>query len=429
MPGFTIIWSGQFLSMLGSGMTRFALIFWLYGETGSATSLGLLGLASFAPTILLAPFAGILIDRISRSLAMALSDLGAVLGTACIFVLYIGGSLETWHLYALGIWSGTFESMQWPAYAASVATMVEKKDYARANGLLGMAGSASMVFSPMVAAFLLKWAGLTTILTIDLFTFVLAVLTLVWVRIPNPERTSNAPKTISQQLLFGFNYILKRKSLLYLQFLPLFHNFFRQFTLILLPAMILARTDGDILALGTAEAALGIGGAVGGIVIGAWGGPKKKIHIVFLGRFWDGLLGQLLIGVGQTVSTWSIGCFLLFFSGPVMDGCGTAIWQSKVPPDIQGKVFAARRMIAHIIAPFAMLIAGVLADSVFEPNMAPDRPWTSYFGWIVGTGPGSGMALIMVLSGIFTAFLGVWGYLCPSVRLVEDLVPDYDSST
>ena len=185
MKGFAIVWVGQLLSMLGSGMTRFGLILWLYEETGSATSLGLLGMTSLAPTIFLAPLAGVFIDRLGRKLSMMLSDLGAVLGTLCLLLLYLTGDLRGWHLYVLGFWSGAFESFQWPAYQAAVSTMVEKANYSRANGLLSLAGSASMIVSPMLAALILKSVGLLSILVIDLCSFFFALGTLSWIRIPD----------------------------------------------------------------------------------------------------------------------------------------------------------------------------------------------------------------------------------------------------
>jgi MFS family permease len=414
--------------MLGSGMTRFGLIFWLYGKTGEATSLGLLAFSSFAPTILLSPVAGVMIDRLSRKLVMMLSDLAAALSSIVILILLLNGRLEGWHLYLLSVWSGAFETFQWPAYSASVTTMVEPKHFSRANGLLSFAGSSSMIFSPMIAAFLLASTGIITILIIDIATFLVAISTLIYIQVPHPSRVQASQKVrqgFLSETVFGFKYILSRKSLLGLQLIPLAGNFFSNISMVLIPGMVLARTDNDVLALGTVETALGVGGVVGGLVMGVWGGPKRRIHGALGGWMFYGLLGEILMGIGRTVPIWTMASFFNFFSGPFIDGSAQAIWQRKVPPEVQGKVFATRRMIAHLGSPLAMLFAGFLADRVFAPRMMSEGSWVRYFDWLVGTGSGAGMGLIMVFSGLMTITTGLTGYLIPFIRDVEEILPDH----
>ena len=428
MFGFTVACFGQFVSMLGSGLTRFALIFWLYGETGEATSMSLLAFFSFAPTIVLSPVAGVLVDRWNRKLVMMLSDLAAGLGTAAILVLLSSGHLEIWHLYLLGAWSGAFEAFQWPAYSAAVTTMVSKRHYARANGMLSLAGSSSMIFAPVLAAFLLMSIGIVAILVIDIATFMVAIGTLLFVHIPQPLQTEtgkNVRRGLLSESIYGFKYILRHKSLLGLQIVPLLGNFFDKLSMVLLPAMILARTGNDVFQLGMVEAALGAGGVVGGLAMALGGGPKRRIHGVLLGWMLCGLLGHVLMGMGQRLRFWIASGFLNFFFGPFIDGSGQAIWQAKVAPDVQGKIFGIRRLIAHLGSSMAMLVAGPLADDIFELNLMPQGPWSNILGWLVGIGPGAGMGLIFVLTGLMMVAVGLSGYLIPAIRQVEEILPDY----
>ena len=197
--------------------------------------------------------------------------------------------------------------------------------------------------------------------------------------------------------------------------------------MILFAPMILARTGNDTVTLGTTMMMFGVGGVVGGLVIAAWGGFKRRVHGVLLGMILASLFGVVVIGLGQGAWMWGLGAFLMMFFVPLVNGSNQAIWQAKVPPDIQGKVFATRRLIAQISAPVAMILGGRLADAVFEPAMASGGTFARVFQPLVGSGPGAGMALLFVFSGILGALVGLTGYLIPAVRRAEDLLPDHDA--
>ena len=430
MFGFTIVSLGQFVSMLGSGMTRFALTFWAWEVTGEATALALVAFFSFAPAVVFSPIAGVIVDRVSRKAVMIVSDLAAGLSTVVILILHMTGNLQIWHLYAAGFFAATFESFQFPAYSAAISTMVEKKHYARANAMLGLAGSASGIVAPMLAGLLFAILGIDGIMVIDVVTFVFAVGVLLFVFIPSPKESEAgraSRRGFLSESLFGLRYIAGNKSLLGLQSVFFAINFVATFGFVVFAAMILARTGSDKIILGTTQMAFGIGGVVGGVLMSTWGGPKRRVHGVLLGMALAGLLGHVVLGLGQSLAIWSAGAFFTMFFIPIINGSNQAIWQAKVPPDIQGKVFAARRMIAQISAPLAMLIGGPLADRVFEPAMASGGAFARMFGPLVGTEPGSGMALMFVFAGILAVAVGLGGYLFPSVRNAEDLLPDHDA--
>ena len=428
--GFTIVSLGQFVSFVGTGMTRFALTYWAWEVTGQATALAMVAFFSFAPAVVFSPLAGVIVDRVSRKTVMIASDLAAGLSTIAILILHLTGHLEIWHLYAAGFFAATFESFQFPAYSAAITTMVDKKHYARANAMLGLAGSASGIIAPMLAGFFFAVLGIDGIMAIDIVTFLVAVGTLLLVVIPNPKETEVGRASrggVLSESLFGLRYIVGNRSLLGLQSVFFAINFVATFGFTVLAAMILARTGSDKVILGTVQAAFGVGGVVGGILMSIWGGPKRRVHGVLLGMVGGSLLGHVVLGLGRGPLMWSIGAFFAMFFIPLINGSNQAIWQAKISPDIQGKVFAARRMIAQISTPIAMLIAGPLADRLFGPGMAPDGALARVFGPIVGTGPGAGMGLMFVFAGLLGALVGLAGYLFRAVRNAEDLLPDHDA--
>lgn len=428
MRAFVIIWLGQLVSMLGTGMTRFALTIWAWQVTGSATALALVGVFSFAPVVLFSPIAGALVDRWPRKLVMMASDLAAGLSTIAVLILYSTGNLEIWHLYVAGAFAGIFESFQFPAYSAAVSTMLTKENYTRASGMIGMAEAASGIAAPALAGLLLVSIGIGGVMIIDIVTFSFAIAVLLFVHIPQPKRTAAGEEgrgSLWTESLYGFRYIFRRPSLLGLQLIFFGVNVTATLGMILAWPMILARTGNDSLALGSVQSALGVGGLVGGLLLSTWGGPKRRVHGVLLGMMGGGLLGMTILGMAGGLVFWIFGAFADSFFMQILNASNQAIWQAKVDPDVQGRVFAVRRLIAQIAAPLAMLLGGFLADRIFEPAMQPGGGWANTFGWLVGTGPGAGMGLLLVISGLLTALVAACGYLIPAIRDAEKILPDH----
>jgi MFS family permease len=428
--GFSIVWFGQFISMIGTGMTQFAITIWAYQLTGQATALALVGFFAFAPVVLFSPLAGAIVDRVPRKIVMISSDLAAGLSTVTLLILHLTGHLQLWHLFATGFLSGAFGSFQFPAYSAAISLMMEKKHYARANGMLGLAEAASGIIAPMLAGGFLVLIGIRGIFLIDIVTFVVAIATLLVVFIPEPDKAAReaTQSSLWQDSLFGFRYIFKSRSLLGLQLVFFFCNLIATFGFTLFAPMILARTDSSSLVLGTVQMAFGIGGVVGGLGMSAWGGFKRRVHGVLLGMAFGGLFGTIVLGVAQSVPVWFAGALATALVLPLVNGSNQAIWQSKVPPAVQGRVFATRRLIAQISAPIAMLAAGPLADRVFEPLMTSGSAAARVLSNIVGSGRGAGMGLMLVIAGILGTAVGLGGYLFPAVRNAESLLPDHDAA-
>lgn len=428
MRGFTIVWLGQVVSLLGTGMTQFAISLWAWELTGQATALALVAFFAFAPTILFSPIAGALVDRWDRKLVMMLSDLAAGLSTVALLLLFISGNLQIWHLYIAGAFTGAFQAFQFPAYSAAISTMIPKEQYARADAMLGLAESAAGIFAPIAAAALYTAVGLGGVMLIDVVTFVFAISALLVVYIPKPPVTEAGREgagSLWQESLYGFRYIFARPSLLGLQMVFFFGNLLATIAFTLLTPMLLSRTGNDELSVGGIQSAVGIGGVVGGLVLTAWGGPKRKVHGVLLGWAISGV-GIILTGLSQSVPAWIVVGFALAFFTPVINASNQAIWQAKVTPDVQGRVFSVRRLIAQITAPVGMLLAGVLADRVFEPAMRPGGSLAGTFGSLVGVGPGTGMALIFIITGFLTVLVGLGAYNFRAIRDAETILPDHD---
>jgi hypothetical protein len=194
---------------------------------------------------------------------------------------------------------------------------------------------------------------------------------------------------------------------------------------VLITALVLARTGGDQFVLSGVEAILSAGAVVGGILISTWGGPKRKIRGALICMAFCAIFGRVLFGLGRDFITWIPGAFFVFFFVPILNGCLAPVWLAKVPPDVQGRVMSARITLSRSMIPLGILIAGPLAEQIFEPAMMPNGILVPVFEKFVGTGPGAGMSLLFILTGILIAGLTPIGLAIPAIREAEILLPDY----
>jgi DHA3 family macrolide efflux protein-like MFS transporter len=429
MFGFTLVWLGQLISVLATNMTGFALTIWVFQETGSATALGLMQVFFITPLLIITPFAGVMVDRYNRKLMMMVSDLTAGVATISILTLQAFGVLEVWHLYAAAIVQGLGNAFQWPAYSATISLMIPKEKYGRANGMMSLMEMGPGVLAPMLAGALLPVIGVIGILSLDVVTFSLAILVLLFIHIPQPQRTdegARAQGNILTEAVFGFRYIFARPSLLGLQLIFFFGNLCTGIAFTVLAPMVLLRTGNDSVSLGLVQSAGAIGGVLGGIAMSAWGGFKRRVHGV-LGGWIIASFFLAVVGLGTSVTVWVVALALSSLVGPLINGSNQAIWQSKVPPDLQGRVFSARMLIAWMTNPISPLIAGTLADYVLEPSMRASGGLASTFGWLVSPGPGAGMGLLIFLSSLGGILAGLTGYFVRHIRHAEEMLPDHDT--
>lgn len=430
MKAFTIVWAGQLVSLIGTAMTQFALPIYIFGETGRVRELALLSLAYLLPLILMSPLAGAIIDRSNRKLMMIISDLASGLMTIIVLLLFLAGVLDIWHLFVTAAVSGAFQAFQWPAFSAAISVMLPKEKYGRAQGMLSLAESGSGILAPLFAGAMLAVVGLQGVLIIDIVTFVFAIGALAFVHIPDPPRTEEGKEgegSLLRESLYGFQYIWRRRSLFALQLIFFMGNFFVTLFFVTLPAMILARTDGSELAFGVIQAAGAVGAVIGALLMSVWGGPKRLIHGVLTGWLLSGLLGITLMGLGQAIPVWIGASLMGMFFVPIINGSNQAIWQAKVAPDVQGRVFSIRRLIAAATTPLAALVAIPLADNLLGPAMMEGGALADTFSRLVGVGPGAGISLMYVIAGLAIAAVSMLGYVIPFIRNVEDIMPDHEA--
>ncbi len=435
MRAFYLVAVGQFISIFGTTMTQFGLTIWSWKfvtevqpTADPATAMALVGFFNFAPEVLLSPISGVLVDRWNRKLVMILSDVAAGLATIAIFILYSSGQLQMWHLYVAGAWTGAFKSFQWPAYSAAISTMIPKEQYTRADALLGLTESLSGILAPPLAGLFLGLIGLTGIMTIDIVTFLAAVAGVLLVAIPQPKVSADGEvkRSIWKDSLFGFRFILQRPSLLGLQLVFFFGNLLGSIAGILLNPMILSRTGNNEFFLSIVQGAYGAGAVIGGLILVRTGGLKRRTNGVIWGWFFGTFFGLVLLGMGRTLPVWVIVVFASALINIYINASNQSIWQAKVPPDLQGRVFSARRMIAQVVGPLGILLAGPLADRLFEPAMGEGGSLTGTFGWLVGVGPGAGMALLTLICGVIIMIIALIAYRVPVIRNAEDILPDHD---
>ncbi len=428
MNNFKLVWSGQFISLMGTAMTKFALLIWAYQQTSKATTTALLGFAAVLPIVLLSPLAGVLIDRIDRKKVMALADLGAGIVTVAVFILYSTGKLQVCHLYLAEAFTGACEAFQVPAYSSAITLLIPKEQYSRANGMVSLARSSAQISAPILAGILMPAIGIRGIMVIDIISFLLAISALIVAKIPNPELNQDKLKNnqhLSEGFWFGLKYLLNHKGLFWLMLIFLIINFLSGITYFgILPALILARSADNQLVLAWVQASLGAGGIIGSLIISIWGGPKRNVLAILLSGACSFLFGDLFLAIGSTVSVWVIAAFLSSFFIPLINAGQNVLFQSKIEPGIQGRVFSIRNMFQQAFLPIGYLLGGYLADNIFEPVMTTNTVINHVFKGLVGSGKGSGMALMFLVTGILGAITCLSGFLFKGLRNLETSLPD-----
>ena len=438
MSVFVIVWLSQLISVLGSNLTKFALDVWVYQRSGSVTQLSFLFLFTTLPDVLLSPFIGVLVDKWNRRLVMIFSDLGAALSSLVIVFLLLTGKIEIWHIYLANAVSSICNAFQAPAFTAATTLLVPKKDLARASGMNELSEALGELLSPVLAGVLLGIIHLSGIIALDLASFLFALTTLLLVRFPSHKlrlgaehNQENNKTSLLQQVTFGFNYLSTRSGLLALLLFFTVNNLLTGIITILVYPLILSFASttqlGAIMSFG------GVGTLVGSLIIITWGGGRKNyIDILLCFMFVNGF-AMMLAGFRPSFALLALAAFLFFMGIPFVTSSAQVIFQKKVAPDVQGRVFSVNDSIATASLPLAYLVAGPLADRIFEPLMTLNGPLAGSIGKLIGTGPGGGgrggggIGLMFIILGILTMLITIIAYQYAPLRRVERELPDaYD---
>jgi MFS transporter, DHA3 family, macrolide efflux protein len=415
---FITIWFGQVISLVGSGLTSFALGVWVFERTGSPTQFALIGLFAVLPKVVLSPIAGAIVDRWDRRKVMILADAGAGLSTLFVALMLFSHQLELWHIYLSAALSSSFGAFQWPAYMATVGQLVPAEQLGRANGLNQFGRAAAEIFSPLIAGVLVLRIQLEGVILIDVVTFLLAMVTLFIARFPGLDTSPVSDKlaTFKRDLTFGWRYIVRREGLLNLLIFQTLVNFIWGMVGALIVPMILGFTSSD--KLGAIITIAGVGMLTGSLLMTAWGGPKQRIKGVL---YFELLSGFCFMLMGFRPEFWlvALGAFGAHVTIAIVFGSNQAIWQSKVEAENQGRVFATQQMFASLAAPLAYLLAGSLAENIFEPWMSSGAALSSKLQIVIGSEAGRGIGLMFILMGMSKVGVSFWGFLNPSIRNVE----------
>ncbi|HSL29238.1 MAG TPA: MFS transporter [Anaerolineales bacterium] len=364
---FFTIWGGQALSLFGSALVQFALIWWLTQESGSATVLAIASLVAMLPQILIGPFAGALVDRWDRRIIMIAADAMIAAVSLVLAYLFATDAVQIWHIYAVMAIRSLGGAFHFPAMAASTPLMVPESQLTRINGLNQALQGVNMLVAPPVGALLIGILSTHWILLIDVGTALLAILPLFFFSIPQPRRhepeESEAKPNLLRDVRKGLAYIRTIPGFIAIILMALFLNFLLVPMAALVPLLVTKHFGKGAIELGIMESAMGIGILAGGILLSIWGGFKKKIT--------TSLAGIIGLGIGVMLEGFApADLFLLAIAGhltlgfmlPIANGPVFAMMQSIVRPDMQGRVMSLVNSGATAISPLGLLIAGPFSD-------------------------------------------------------------------
>lgn len=401
---FFTIWGGQAFSLFGSHLVQFALVWWLTQKTGSATVLATASLVGFLPQVVLGPIVGTLVDRSKRRWIMVGADSLIALATLGLVYLFAIEAIEVWMIYVLLFVRALGGGFHHPAMTASTSLMVPKDQLTRIQGLNQMLMGAMAIISAPLGALLLEVTTTQNVLMIDVFTALIAVTPLLFIAIPEPARTNGnavAGKAETKPSFWddfkaGFAYVWAWPGLVMILLLAMLINFLLNPAGSLMPLLVKDHFGGGALQLGWMESAFGVGMLIGGLVLGAWGGFKKRIITSMTGLIGLGLFFATMGMLPSNFFTLAlVASFLAAFMNPIVNGPIMAIIQATVAPEMQGRVFTLIGSLASAMAPLGLLIAGPVADAL-------------------------GVQSWYVIGGITCALVGVSGFFIPVVMNIEE---------
>lgn len=398
---FLVLWSTQSLSALGSSMTNFALVVWSYQQTGSALTTSLLSICSYAPYVLLSMFAGALSDKWDKKVTMLVSDSFAALSTIAVLGLLKTGHLEIWHLYFLNAMNGLMNTIQQPASDVAVSLLTPRKHYQKVSGMRSFSNSLVTLLTPILATALLSFTSLETVIFVDLSTFVVAFVSLLFfIRIPAVRKDETATQ---EKLLIsvkrGLDYLKENRGILDLILFLAAINLTASIYNAALPAMLLSRAGGGEMVLGTVNTFTGIATVLGSIIVSVIPAPKSRVRVICNTLLFSMSTENFILALGRSAPVWCLGAVLGWICIPVMSANLDVILRSHIPVEMQGRVYSARNTLQFFTIPVGYLLGGILVDRVFEPFMAVYAE-RSLLGTLFGTGKGSGAALLFLFIGV-----------------------------
>lgn len=398
---FLILWITQSFSALGSAMTSFALVIWSYQQQGSALATSLLAICSYAPYVVLSIFAGALSDRWNKKATMLLCDCFAALLSIVVLILMTVGKLQIWHLYLINALNGLMNTVQQPASEVSISLLTPQKHYQKVSGMRSLSNSLITILTPVIATAILAFTSIQFVIFFDLITFATAfVVLLCFINIPQTTQSSNASETILQSAKSGLRYLRNNRGILDLILFLAIINFTASIFNAALPAMMLSRTGGGELALGMVNTVTGIATLLGSVLVSLLPPPKSRVRVICNCLLFAMSTENFFLAFGRSTPVWCLGAILGWIFIPVMGANMDVLFRTKIPIEMQGRVYSARNTLQFFTIPLGYLCGGALVDRLFEPFMA-GQPVGSLWITLFGTGKGSGAAMLFFVIGIF----------------------------
>ncbi len=398
---FLLLWVSQTVSQLGTAMTDYAVVIWVYGEKGTASSVTLLTLCIFLPTIFFRFIAGGFVDRWNKKRVMLVADFVAALGTLTILLLYSCDSLAIWQIYLINFLLSFMNAFQQPASFVATSMLVPKEHYTRVNGLQSFGGAAVSILAPALGSLLLAYGGLKVVLYCDLASFAVAFLVLLFfIKIPEVEHKKEENEPFMKASLAGLKFLKEHTAILRLTLFLTAVNFLAKLGGDgMLSPFILGRTNNNQPILGMVESAVAIGLLVGSLIVTIMKPVKKRTKLIFITTAIV-FSGNIVQSMTTLPWLWCAAGFYSYFMAVIMNANLMGIMREKVPLELQGRVFAADDTLKNCSIPVAIFLSGILADHVFEPFMNSTSAVQRFLSGIVGSGKGSGIGLMFLIVGI-----------------------------
>jgi DHA3 family macrolide efflux protein-like MFS transporter len=397
---FFAIWTGQAFSLIGSKVVQFALVWWLTQLTGSATVLATATMVALVPEILLGPIAGAYVDRWNRRVVMIVADGTIALASLWLAYLFWSDAMQVWHVYVIMLVRAVGGSFHWPAMQASTSLMVPREHLTRVAGLNQTMNGALNIIGAPLGALLMELLPLYGVMLVDVGTAVLAIVPLCFVSVPQPRRTDVGAEGVQKASIWadmrdGLRYIWGWPGLVALIGAAMIFKIALTPAFSLLPLLVSEHFSGTAAQLSLLEAILGTGIVLGGLLLSAWGGFRRKIYTV--------LMGMLIMGLGLVVlsltpggmfwlaltSVFVMGLMISLVDGPIM-----AILQGTVAPEMQGRVFTLMSSLLWLTSPFSLAVAGPVSD------------------WL-------GLRVWYVTAGVLCEVIGLVGFFIPAILNIE----------
>ncbi len=395
---FLTLWLTQSFSALGSAMTNFALVIWLYNRTGSALTTALLTVCSYAPYVLMSIFAGAISDRWNKRAVLLWCDTLAALCTVGVLVLLRTGQLDAWHLYALNALNGLMNTVQSPAADVAVTLLTPEKHYQKTSGLRSFSNSLVTIITPVFATALVTLLGVEAVIAFDLLTFGAAFLSLLFlIRIPEVEKPAQAKEGMLTAAKAGLSWLSQNLGILWLMLFLAAINLIASIYNAALPALVLSRPYGGEMVLGVLNTATGIATLLGSLLVTLLPTPKSRVKTICNTLLISMSTENFLLSLGRSPWVWYIGAVLGWLVIPIMSANLDVVMRSRIPAHVQGRVYSVRNSLQFFTIPVGYLLGGWLVDNVFEPLMA--RTDSRLLIGLFGTGKGSGAAFLFLLIG------------------------------